>query len=372
MFEKLYNYAEVNYRLFCYKGSVHKFKFEFTICDECESGSSNVSTTSEAKELDRVIGVLLCQAQDHSKAVKAIQTASFLITVVEKPWKIGQQAGFRLRGQGLKIHDLMFHVKVVSKHRKQHAQTTLMETESRRNLTDVQDNPARQTATKVARVDRAQKQEKNKRPVNMEHEESDANSMQNGNERKRKMATELLADRKNSPDYSSVGEIPKNPARPPRQPGSDACSLEVLREGDNGLHCLRKTSQRAGGIEQASSQAQTGTSESSPSRQSLLRKATHGASSSAVSPRKSPRRCARRPNSPPSTSSGKEQQQASASPGKTRQTRSMSLLKNDPCLVHPKGDEFVQREYEKEEMRLRNLAKPVTSSSERRSFLRSL
>lgn len=366
MFGKLYNYDEVNYKLFCYKGSIHKFKFEFTICDECEAGSSNFSTTSEANELDRVVGVLLCQAQDHCRAVKSIKTASFLVTVVEKPWTIGRRVGFKLRGRELKVHDVMFIVKVVSKHRKQHAQKFLRETEHRRNLADVPENPERQATAKVVRAGCAQKQDKNERPVNMECEGTDANCLQKGNERKRKMARELPTLGRKSPSHS-VGEIPKDPAvRPPRQPGPDAYPLEVLR--------LRKTPQRASGKERASCHTKTKSSEPSPSEQSLLRKATDGgASSGAVGSRKSPRRCAGRPHILPPTSSGKDQPRASAGAGEARQTRSTSLLKDDDlCLVHPKGDEFVRREYEKEETRLRNLAKPVTSSSERRSFLKSL
>lgn len=128
------------------------------------------------------------------------------------------------------------------------------------------------------------------------------------------------------------------------------------------------------GKERASCHTKTRSSESSPSKQSLLRKATHRESSGGIGLRKSPRRCARRPHILPSTSSGKEEQlRASASSSEARQTRSMSLRKDDDLyLVHPKGDEFVRREYEKEETRLRNLAKPVTSSPERRSFLKSL
>lgn len=374
MFGKLYNYDGVNYKLFCYKGSIHKFKFEFTICDECEAGSSNVSTASEANELDRVVGVLLCQAQDHSRAVKSIKTASFLITVVKKPWTIGRRVGFRLSGRELKIHDVMFIVKVVSKHRKQHAPKFLRETEPRRNLTDVPVNPECQTAAKVVQAGRARKQDKNERPVNMEYEETDADCLQKGNERKRKMARELPPLCKKSPSYSVGGEIPKNPVHPPGHPGPDAYSPEVLRDGGISLQRLRKTSQRASGKERASCHTKTRSSESSPSKQSLLRKATHGESSGGVGLRKSPRRCARRPHILPSTSSGKEEQlRASASSSEARQTRSMSLRKDDDLyLVHPKGDEFVRREYEKEETRLRNLAKPVTSSPERQSFLKSL
>lgn len=457
-----------------YKGTIYKFKIEFTGCGAGKNPMRGVLTPSDSLQIDRTVGVLVHQKYRKTSLTKALQTNDFLIKCSERPWKIGKKVGFRLRGKELGVHDFMLLLNVAAKEKrvtvvssgvslrdKPHARSTHSRGETQQGGTDRNGTTEtrqssfqqghdleQQTSTnkcqkpsqgpehlprtlqsgsrqqhepssrQMERISRPSPRQSHNSPKSLRNVKS-SRQMQNSQERSpkqlRKSPRLLLSEK-------SPVQVRRSPTVSPRQFSSTAnlsvqekSPKQVNRHPDISPRMFHKSSRFCRASSNQSSPLKTPEKHVIPEisprvlrRSPRLRPVRSSQSSPMdssekhafpeVSPRflrKSPRLCSVRSSQSSPLKSPKRFEvldQLLLDQGKLRQrsrsigskdnkiakrlgSNSTKLLASDVTatekLLHPLDKEFVRREYEQEELRLLNLAKPSTTSAERKAWLSS-
>lgn len=414
---KPFTYEEVNYRLMAYKGTVYKFKIEFSSCGDGKNSMRGVLSPSQSRQIDRTVGVLVQEKFRGTGLTKALQTTDFLIRCSEKPWIVVKKVGFRVRGKELNAYDQMLLLNVAPKQKR---------------LTVVsRDRPnVRSTHSQGERGQGGAA--KNGAPLQ-------SSSSQRGHDLEQQTSAnqfEMEAQGPKPPSSSrqrceqSSKQIERVPRLSPNKNLKKSSHNVNLPRQQKIIECLPRQQSPRGSLLQEQLNVQARRSQTTSPRQfyssaKLSVQERSAKSHPDVSPRifhgnsrfcqtnaerglpleslgkcttfqtsrmlhKSPRLGSVRSSEGSPPKRREIQDQLVLDPSKRRrcsrsigpegdttvkQPRSDLRASSDVTaterLLHPLDKEFVRREYEQEEMRLVKLAKPSTSSAERRAWLSS-
>lgn len=462
---KSYSYEEVNYRLIHYKGTIYKFKIEFSGCSAGLNPMRGVLTPPESRQIDRTVGVVVHEKYRRTILTKAIRTTDFLVKCSERLWKIGKKVGFRLRGEELGVHGSMFLLNVTPKQKRATAVnrgTSLKYIRGTHSQREIQQGGTAQNGTTVTQqssssqhghdlqhqtsTDQFQKAAQGTEPLprqlqsssRQQCEPSSRQTVRNARISPRRSSKSPKSSRNLKPSRQrpkSHESSPRQLRKSPRLLLTEKSPVQVQRSPTVSPRQFRSTAnvsvqekspsqvKRHQVVSPRISRKSSRVCRTSPSqtRESPVKRVIPETSSRAL--RTSPRlRPGRSDQSHPTESPEKhvihevlprflhrslrhspvrssqssplqspkrrdildplKPRQRSRSIGhednnisKRLRSHSVKLPASDVTatekLLHPLDKEFVRREYEQEELRLMNLAKPSTTSAERKAWLSS-